>query len=89
MGEGRLGVAGIKGHSKGGAAVTDDAALAERIQLLSLHGMSRDAWSRYGAGGTPHYDVVMPGYKYNMMDIQAAMGIHQLERVEDNWRRRR
>ena len=43
--------------------------------------MSRDAWTRYAPGGSPHYDVVMPGFKYNMMDLQAAIGLHQLARL--------
>lgn len=62
---------------------------AERIKILALHGMSKDAWARFGDAGFKHYQVVDLGFKYNMMDIQAAMGIHQLARVERNWRRRR
>ena len=50
--------------------------------MASLHGMSRDAWARYTPSGRADYDVVMPGFKYNMMDIQAALGIHQLARIE-------
>jgi dTDP-4-amino-4,6-dideoxygalactose transaminase len=57
-------------------------------RVASLHGMSRDAWSRYGRGGSPHYDVVMPGYKYNMMDLQAAIGLQQLTKIELHGRRR-
>jgi dTDP-4-amino-4,6-dideoxygalactose transaminase len=55
---------------------------AEWIRVASLHGMSRDAWSRYTPAGRADYDVVLPGFKYNMMDIQAALGIHQLARIE-------
>jgi dTDP-4-amino-4,6-dideoxygalactose transaminase len=55
---------------------------AERVRLLSLHGMSRDAWKRYGAEGTPHWETVLCGYKYNMTDLQASIGIHQLDRLE-------
>ncbi len=62
---------------------------AARIKTLALHGMSKDAWRRFGDEGHKHYHVVECGYKYNMMDIQAAIGIHQLERVERNWERRR
>jgi dTDP-4-amino-4,6-dideoxygalactose transaminase len=61
---------------------------AARIKMLALHGMSKDVWKRFSDKGYKHYYIVECGYKYNMMDIQAAMGIHQLERVERNWRRR-
>jgi dTDP-4-amino-4,6-dideoxygalactose transaminase len=74
---------------EGGAAVTDDAALAERIQLLSLHGMSRDAWKRYGDTGSWYYEVVAPGWKYNLSDVLAAIGVGQLDRFDDFQRRRR
>ena len=73
---------------EGGMVVTDDAEVAERLRVLSLHGMSRDAWKRYSSDGYSHYQVVEAGFKYNMMDLQAAMGIHQLARVEENWERR-
>jgi dTDP-4-amino-4,6-dideoxygalactose transaminase len=73
---------------EGGMLTTASDTWAATVRTASLHGMSRDAWSRYGAGGTPHYDVVMPGYKYNMMDLQAAIGLHQLERLGDHLRRR-
>lgn len=60
-----------------------------RVKILALHGMSKDAWHRFGDSGYKHYQVVECGFKYNMMDIQAAIGIHQLERVEQNRLRRR
>ena len=60
-----------------------------RIKVLGLHGMSMDAWKRFGDEGYKHYQVVDCGFKYNMMDLQAAIGIHQLARVERNWERRR
>lgn len=60
-----------------------------RAKVLALHGMSKDAWHRFGDKGYKHYQVVECGFKYNMMDIQAALGIHQLARVEATWRRRR
>jgi dTDP-4-amino-4,6-dideoxygalactose transaminase len=60
-----------------------------RVRTLALHGMSKDAWHRFGDKGYRHYQVVECGFKYNMMDIQAAIGIHQLARVEDNWNRRK
>jgi len=59
-----------------------------RLKVLGLHGMSKDAWKRFGDEGFKHYQVVECGFKYNMMDIQAAMGIHQLKRVETYWQRR-
>ena len=73
---------------EGGAAVTDDQALAERIQLLSLHGMSRDAWKRYTDTGSWYYEIVAPGWKYNLSDVLAAIGLGQLERFDEFQRRR-
>ena len=68
---------------EGGMLVTDDAALADRAAVMSLHGISRDAWKRYTAEGTWRYDVVAPGFKYNMTDIAAALGRAQLARVDE------
>jgi dTDP-4-amino-4,6-dideoxygalactose transaminase len=65
---------------EGGAAVTNDDALAERIALLSLHGMNRDAWKRYSDTGSWYYEVTAPGFKYNLSDVLAAIGVGQLER---------
>jgi len=59
-----------------------------RLKVLGLHGMSHDAWKRFGDDGFKHYQIVECGFKYNMMDMQAAMGIHQLKRVEGYWQRR-
>lgn len=59
-----------------------------RIKTLGLHGMSKDAWKRFGDEGYKHYQVVECGYKYNMMDMQAAIGIHQLQRVNPYWHKR-
>ncbi len=64
--------------------VTSDEELAARLKVLALHGMSADAWARFSDSGFKHYEVVEPGFKYNMMDIQAALGLHQLRRVEEN-----
>jgi dTDP-4-amino-4,6-dideoxygalactose transaminase len=61
---------------------------AERLKVLALHGMNNDAWKRFGDEGYKHYYVMECGFKYNMMDLQAAIGIHQLARVEKNWLRR-
>jgi len=74
---------------EGGMVLTSDEKLADRIKTLALHGMSKDAWRRFSDEGYKHYYVVDCGYKYNMMDIQAALGIHQLRRIEKNWERRR
>jgi dTDP-4-amino-4,6-dideoxygalactose transaminase len=59
-----------------------------RIKVLGLHGMSADAWQRFGDEGYRHYFVVEAGFKYNMMDLQAALGLHQLARLEENLARR-
>jgi dTDP-4-amino-4,6-dideoxygalactose transaminase len=74
--------------AEGGMLTTDDAALAERASMLGLHGMSRDAWNRYSAEGSWYYQVVAPGYKYNMTDIQASLGLHQLTKLPAFLRRR-
>jgi len=73
---------------EGGMLTTNRDDWAERIRLLSLHGISKHAWQRYSASGFQPYDVLYPGHKCNMMDLQAAIGIHQLARVEQNLRRR-
>jgi len=68
---------------EGGMVTTDDEELANKIRLYSQHGMSRDAWKRYNSEGSWHYDIVYPGFKYNMTDIQAAIGIHQLKKLDE------
>lgn len=73
---------------EGGAAVTDDDAIAERLELLSLHGMNRDAWKRYGDTGSWYYEVTAPGFKYNLSDVLAAIGLGQLERFDEMQRLR-
>ncbi|NVN98478.1 MAG: DegT/DnrJ/EryC1/StrS aminotransferase family protein [Geobacteraceae bacterium] len=67
---------------EGGMVCTADESLAEEVSLLKFHGMNREAWKRFAASGTPNYDIVTPGFKYNMMDIQAAIGIHQLPKLD-------
>ena len=74
---------------EGGMVLARNEADIGRVKMLALHGMSKDAWHRFGDSGYKHYQVVECGFKYNMMDIQAAIGIHQLARVEQNWLRRR
>ena len=73
---------------EGGMVTMRDEAAAAFVRTASLHGMSRDAWTRYAPGGSPHYDVAMPGFKYNMMDLQAAIGLAQLARLETMHARR-
>ena len=75
--------------AEGGMVTTADERLAARLKVLALHGLSADAWKRFSDEGYQHYEVVEPGFKYNMTDLQAALGIHQLARVEENLRRRR
>jgi dTDP-4-amino-4,6-dideoxygalactose transaminase len=74
---------------EGGMVITRSEQDLARIKVLALHGLSKDAWKRFSDEGYRHYEVVASGFKYNMMDIQAAIGIHQLARVEQNWERRR
>jgi len=67
---------------EGGMAVTGDAQLADRMRMMSLHGLSHDAWKRYSGGGSWDYQIVEAGYKYNLTDIASAIGVHQLPRAE-------
>jgi len=73
---------------EGGMATTENEEWAERMKILRLHGISKDAWKRYSKEGSWFYEVVDAGYKYNMTDIQAALGLAQLRKVEWMWRRR-
>jgi dTDP-4-amino-4,6-dideoxygalactose transaminase len=74
---------------EGGMVLTRNDEHANRIKVLALHGMTKDAWRRFSDEGYRHYQVVECGFKYNMMDIQAAIGIHQLHQIEANWKKRR
>jgi dTDP-4-amino-4,6-dideoxygalactose transaminase len=67
---------------EGGMITTESDELAERMRLLSLHGISKDAWKRYTSSGSWYYEVLYPGFKCNMTDIQAALGLHQLSRLD-------
>ena len=69
--------------------ITEDDRIAERIKILALHGMSKDAWRRFSDEGYKHYQVIHAGYKYNMIDMQAAIGIHQLPRIDQYRQKRR
>ncbi|MBJ7596322.1 MAG: DegT/DnrJ/EryC1/StrS aminotransferase family protein [Candidatus Dormibacteraeota bacterium] len=72
-----------------GGMLTGPAHLVARARILSLHGMTQDAHARYASDGSWHYDVVAPGFKYNLSDLQAALGIHQLARLPQHHLRRR
>lgn len=73
---------------EGGMITHSDAALEEKLRLLRFHGIERDAWKRYGKGGNPEYDIRRPGFKYNLTDMQAALGLAQLARLGEINRRR-
>ena len=73
---------------EGGMVVTEDEDVFEKASLLKFHGMDRDSWKRFAKAGSPRYDVAVPGFKYNMMDIQAALGLHQLKRLDGFLRER-
>jgi dTDP-4-amino-4,6-dideoxygalactose transaminase len=67
---------------EGGCVSTRDENLAKQISVQRFHGIDREAWNRFSKNGSQHYDVIAPGFKYNMMDLQAALGIHQLAALE-------
>jgi len=74
---------------EGGMVTTSDDTWAEKIQTYGLHGLSKGAWKRYSDSGFVHYQVLYPGFKYNMTDMQAALGIRQMERIDAYAARRR
>jgi dTDP-4-amino-4,6-dideoxygalactose transaminase len=67
---------------EGGMVVTEEESVFEKASLLKFHGMDKESWKPFAKTGSPRYDVAIPGYKYNMMDIQAALGLHQLPRLD-------
>jgi perosamine synthetase len=75
--------------AEGGMLTTNDYTIAERTRMMRLHGMSKDAWMRYTAEGSWYYEIVSPGFKYNLTDIAAAMGLVQLKRVYEMMEKRR
>lgn len=74
---------------EGGMICTNDDAIADRCRVMALHGISKDAWKRYAAEGSWYYEIIAPGYKYNMTDIAAAMGLAQLRKAHGMLERRR
>ncbi len=73
---------------EGGMACTDNPEYADRMRIMALHGISRDAWKRFTSDGSWYYEIVAPGFKYNLTDIAAAIGIHQLRKADELRRRR-
>ncbi len=74
--------------AEGGMITTNDEELAEKARILSLHGISKDAWNRYSSEGSWYYEILFPGFKYNMSDLQASIGIHQLDKLDHMQKRR-
>jgi perosamine synthetase len=74
---------------EGGILVAQDAALADRARIMSLHGLSKSAWSRFESRGSWYYEILAPGFKYNLTDVAAAIGRVQLHRADAFWRARR
>ena len=72
-----------------GGCLTGDPELIEKCRIIGHHGMNRDAWKRFDRSGSWYYEVVLPGFKYNMTDMQASIGLRQLDRLEGFQRRRR
>src|SRR5207237_7723730 len=73
---------------EGGMACTESAEHFERMRLMPLHGISHDAWKRYSAEGSWFYEIIAPGFKYNLTDIAAAIGLHQLRKADGMHQRR-
>ena len=74
---------------EGGMITTNKEVWADKIKMYGLHGLSKDAWKRYSDEGFVHYHVIFPGFKYNMMDIQASLGIQQMRRIDKYLKRRK
>jgi dTDP-4-amino-4,6-dideoxygalactose transaminase len=74
---------------EGGMITTEDEELADRCRMMCLHGISKDAWKRYTAEGSWYYEIIAPGYKYNLTDLAAALGLAQLSRLDEMWERRK
>src|SRR3989442_1564236 len=74
---------------EGGMITTESDEYADRMRMMSLHGISKDAWKRYTSEGSWYYEVLHPGYKYNLTDIAAAIGLEQLRKCNEFWARRK
>jgi dTDP-4-amino-4,6-dideoxygalactose transaminase len=74
---------------EGGMVLTDDLELADRMRVMSLHGLSKDAWRRFETRASWYYEILEPGFKYNLTDLAASIGCAQLEKANEFWRRRR
>ncbi len=74
---------------EGGMITTEDEDLADRCRMMCLHGISKDAWKRYTAEGSWYYEIIAPGFKYNLTDLAAALGLAQLSRLDEMWERRK
>lgn len=74
--------------AEGGMITTDHGDLADKMRMLSLHGISKDAWKRYSSEGSWYYEIIYSGYKYNMSDLQASIGIHQMKKLDQMQKRR-
>lgn len=74
---------------EGGMIVTNKSEIASKIKISALHGMTKDAWHRFSDSGYQHYGVETAGFKYNMTDIQASIGLHQLANIDENWKKRK
>lgn len=74
---------------EGGMAATSNEGWADRIRIMSLHGISKDAWKRFSKTGSWYYEIIAPGFKYNMSDIAASIGIHQLKKSDNFWKARK
>lgn len=74
---------------EGGMVLAKQEEDISKIKIMALHGMSKDAWKRFSDDGFKHYQVINAGFKYNMMDLQASIGIHQLRRIDQFWEKRR
>ncbi len=75
--------------AEGGMVVTNSDYIADRVKITALHGMTKDAWRRFSDEGYRHYEVIHLGFKYNMTDLQASIGLHQLKKIDKYWERRR
>ena len=74
---------------EGGMACTASEELAERIKIMSLHGISNGSWNRFSSKGSWHYEIIAPGFKYNLTDIASAIGIHQLQKADEFHKKRK